>query len=417
MPLETDQSDRSRLPARRARRSVFGGPAPPVVVPDLLPRTRVPLVPVNQVRVGGECSCQWGALHLPGPHTPPRLPAACPDAGARHEAGGDNTGCVNTRGAARARGHTRQLENPSAPPSLFTRLSAPPAASEVMVTDDGFRYKRRKRVEEPQARRGPAHTVSSAAPEPRVAPQAAAAALPAAAPYPTVSTHALHEALPPSLGEAERLRLVLDCICKVELHAVQRHFAGATTGPHSTQVQAPLAVADALAEWQAAVGDALSQGALRVAPPLQEGGAPQVQLLARLTAVRDAWKAEHDAWLALEADGDADQRGDAGAAASPQELAARLQQQADAAAAAASRVSADTACGALAAAVEEAQQRLQLQLADMAAVVDGAQALASRGDAACAQLAVVMEAAELAAVGVPDAVLDSPRQLMRALCA
>jgi hypothetical protein len=216
--------------------------------------------------------------------------------------------------------------------------------------------------------------------------------------------------------------VLLDCISKVELHAVKRHFsaaiaaAGGKANAHSVSVQAPLAVADALAEWQLGVEQALVSGTLRLAPaPGEEhtSGGAQSALLARLKSVRDAWAAEEAAWQALEAQADAEQQ--EGAALPGDDDVARMQQQADAAAAAVARVASATAVGALASAVEEAQQRLQLQLADMAAAVDGAQALASRGESACAQLTAVMAATEMADLGVPADVADSPRQLMRAL--
>lgn len=251
--------------------------------------------------------------------------------------------------------------------------------------------------------------------------------MPATQPYPVVGLHALHEALPPSMPEAERLRLLLDAISKVEVHAVHRHFAlhaaaaadgaASRSNPLSVGVQAPLAVADALADWQAGVSQCLDSGALRVASgaPHERVVAQQQQLLARLTAVRDAWAAEEAAWKALETEADG---GAAGAVHSDDgDDVARIQQQADAAAAAVARITSGTAVGALASAVEEAKQRLQLQLADMAAAVDGAAALAARGDAACTQLTAVMQATEMSALGVPDAVLDSPQQLMRALVA
>ena len=236
--------------------------------------------------------------------------------------------------------------------------------------------------------------------------------------YPVRPLLTAHDAIPGALSEGDRLRALCEYLSAVELHSARAHFAaGNASGGAACSlcVQAPLAVADCLASWQAAVEAACADGSVRFAATQPPDGAAQ-----RLGALRDAWAQEEAAWLALQAD--ADVAAATAAAAAAQEATAPdqadtqlLMEQQAAVDAAVMRVCSGSALGTLRKAVEEAHLRLELQSDGVAALLTGADVLASRAESACGALTASLQAAENRALAVqPD---DSPRAILRALAA
>jgi len=231
--------------------------------------------------------------------------------------------------------------------------------------------------------------------------------------YPVRPLLTAHDAIPGALSEGDRLRALCEYLSAVELHSARAHFAaGNASGGAacSLGVQAPLAVADCLASWQAAVEAACADGSVRFAATQPPDGAAQ-----RLSALRDAWAQEEAAWLALQGDADAAAAAAQEATGPDQADTQMLMEQQAAVDAAVLRVCSGSALGTLRKAVEEAHLRLELQSDGVAALLTGADVLASRAESACGALTASLQAAENRALAVqPD---DSPRAILRALAA
>lgn len=243
-------------------------------------------------------------------------------------------------------------------------------------------------------------------------------------PFPELSLSELHTELPPpdSLPEAARLR---DLLRRLVLSAYNSwsDWAGPGSGTSGSQQRSHIlgAVADSLAEWEQAAGRALDVGGIQLAPDVAAARAEGS--LARLTAQRDALLAEEAAWHALQAAAAAEDETAAAADASARDgeegadIGVPAPAEAAAVATALQDVARGSCLGALRAAVEAAQLRLELHADGVAALVTSADLLASRAEAAAAQLARGLAQAEMLALAAPQEAAGSPRALLRALTA
>ena len=214
---------------------------------------------------------------------------------------------------------------------------------------------------------------------------------------------------------------VCEAVSTAEVAAVSGVFLSAAAAaaeagaaaPAAALASVPAAVADALGEWQHRVEAACADGTLHFAPPAGAASAAAAAATAeRLRQQRDAWLAEEAAWTQLAADSAAQvAAAEAALAAAEPQLPPGAEPAAAAAAAAVAAVAAGTVEGTLNACVADAARRLELQVDAVAALVTGADVLASRADAACSTLAGALADAELGVF----AAAGSPRQLMRAL--
>ena len=314
------------------------------------------------------------------------------------------------------------------------------AAKYETVVVDGIRIKRKVTEQQPlpvrpraraRLRSLPPSPVSERAPQspppPPPPPPSWLAGPPSGAlpPFPPQCTAELHGELAEVGAVPERTRLA-ELLQRLVLSTYNRWadwaVGAAPGGAAAAADHVLMAVADTLAQWEASASAAVAAGQLQLQPDVAAAAAAGAA--ARLVAQRDALVAEEAAWKALEAASVAEAERASVAAATgaappgadgaqppaPQAAAAAV-------AAAVADVAAGSCAGELRAAVAAAELKLELHADGVAALVTGADMLASRAEAAAAALASALAEAEMRQLAAPPAGAASPRQLLRLLAA